>query len=83
MVNAHVKFRCEKEGDILHRNVDYTPAPVLPGTQVRVGGSEGQPIMKDAPECINCVVNETELLLDKEGKSRCLFRITQTSIVPE
>jgi hypothetical protein len=78
MIQTHVKLRCDKEGDVIQREVDYTPAPFKEGAMVRVGGSEGHPVMLPAPECINCSVHETELLT-KSG-SRCLYRVLQTFV---
>lgn len=75
MLDSHVKFRVEKEGTIVQRDLSYEPAPVPEGTKVRVGGSEGHPILRDADPVINCVIRDVELL-EKDG-SRTNYRITQ------
>lgn len=78
MIASHVKFRIDEEGSTLQRQIENEPAPVKPGTQVRVGGNDGSPVLKDAPECINCSVHETELI-NKDGE-RCLYRVIQTFV---
>lgn len=78
MIESHLKFRMNG-GAILQRQVDYEPAPIQPGTKVRVGGSDGHPILQDAPECINCVVHESELIVG-DSNERCLYRVIQTFI---
>jgi hypothetical protein len=79
MVHSHTDFRI-KNGATMHRQVNYTPGPVKPGTMVRCGGSEGKPILKPADEAISCVVNETEIVCE-DKTSRAIYRITQHVIV--
>lgn len=75
MLDTHIKFRVEKEGCIVQRDLAYEPAPVPEGTQVRVGGSDSKPVLRDADPIINCVIRDVELL-EKDG-SRSNYRITQ------
>lgn len=79
MVDSHTTFRI-RNGATMHRTVPYTPEPVQPGRQVRVGGSEGHPILTAAPECITCVVHEVEIIAE-DGVGRAIYRVTQHSVV--
>ena len=75
MIQAHIAFRV-KRGAVVQRVVPYTPAPVVPGAQVRVGGSEGHPVMMAAPEVIECCIYEAEIITE-DGSGRAVFRICQ------
>ncbi len=74
-VSTHVNKRVEFDGAILQRKYTFTPAPVVPGTKVRCGGTEHKPILTDADPVINCLVRETELI-ERDG-SRTLYQIVQ------
>ncbi len=75
MLDAHVKFRTTRESCILQRDLHYEPAPVPAGRQVRIGGSEGHPVLQDADPVICCALRETELI-DQYGY-RTIYRIVQ------
>lgn len=75
MIAAHIAFRV-KRGAIVQRVVAYTPAPVQPDAQVRVGGSEGHPVMIAAPEVIECCIYEAEII-NEENSGRATYRICQ------
>lgn len=77
MIKSHVFFRA-KRGATVHRSVDSKPAPVPAGAKVRVGGNDGAPVMTDAPECVNCVIHETEIITEEGG--RAIFRVTQSHV---
>lgn len=77
MIKSHVFYRA-KQGATVHRSVAYEPAAVPDGAMVRCGGSDGAPVLVDAPECVNCVIHETELI--NEGGSRTTFRVTQSHV---
>lgn len=74
LVTTHVNFRVGN-GAKHHRSVSYTPGFVVPGTKVRVGGSENHPIERDAADCVNCVIDETEIITENGG--RAIYRVTQ------
>lgn len=75
MVGSHVGHRVAREGAVAFPSVDYEPAPVIPGTKVRVGGPEGAPVWADAPPVVCCVVHETKVLL--EDGTYCVYRVRQ------
>lgn len=77
MVKTHVFWRA-KNGAKVHRSVAFTPAPMAEGAKVRCGGSDGAPVLVDAPECVNCVIHETELINEEGG--RTIFRVTQSHV---
>lgn len=77
MIKSHVFYRA-KNGARVHRSVAFTPTPNPPGSKVRSGGSDGAPILSDAPECVNCVIFETEIITEEGG--RAIFRVTQSHV---
>lgn len=74
MIEAHIAFRV-RNGATLHRTVAYTPAPIAPGSKVRVGGSEKVPVLIDAPEVVECCIHESEIINEEGG--RTIFRVSQ------
>jgi len=75
IIDSHVKFRCEREGARLQRDVPYEPAPVKEGTMVRVGGSDGAPVLEPADPVVCCTLREVEII--EETGNRVIYRVTQ------
>lgn len=75
IIDAHVKFKLANEGATLHRDIPYEPAPVKDGTMVRVGGSEGHPVLQSADPVVCCCLREVELI-ENDG-IRVIYRVTQ------
>ena len=79
MIDGHVKWRVS-HGATLQRTVSFTPAPIQAGTRVRVGGSESNPIMTDAPIIVECCVHEVELIAENQ-KDRAVYRVCQHIVI--
>lgn len=79
MVDAHLKFRVEN-GATLQRRVSFTPAPVVEGTKVRVGGTPNHPVWTSSAPIVECCIHESELIAE-DKTSRAVYRICQHVVV--
>ena len=74
-VDAHVRFRVEREGATAHLEQRYEPAPVPAGAMNRVGGSEGHPVLVEADPVVACFRRDVTLI--ERGGERTLYRVAQ------
>jgi hypothetical protein len=80
MALEHASYRVFNDNAIVLRSTEYHPKPVEPGTRYRIGGTPNNPIEVAAPEVISCNIREIELL-ERDGKSRTLYRVVQEWVV--
>ena len=73
MMNRHVGERVKEGGNVI-RDIEFPVAEFVEGSKVRVGGSDGVPILVDAPDCIAAVIREAEVV---HGDCKTVFRVTQ------
>jgi len=79
MVETHLNWRIS-QGASLHRLINFTPAPVKEGTQIRVGGSASAPIWGDAVPIVECCIQEVELIVEN-GKGRVIYSVCQHMVI--
>lgn len=74
----HAQKRIDEGEAIQVHEHSFTPSEVKPDTKVRVGGTESNPILADAPECLACEIYAREVSV---GGKRVRYSVKQIPLI--